>query len=114
MTAPAGRPAVEPAPGGVRVHLRVAPKASRDAVAGIMRDGDGRDRIKLSVTAVPEDGKANAAVVRLLAKAWALPKSSIDIVAGGADRSKVLLVAGETGDLLARLGAWVDGLPRTN
>ncbi|ACJ00243.1 DUF167 domain-containing protein [Rhodospirillum centenum] len=94
----------EAAPGGVRVALRVTPKASRTAVQGPMDGPEGRTLLKLAVTAVPEDGKANAAVIALLAKHWRLPKSSMSIVSGGTDRTKVLFIAGDAADLLARIG----------
>lgn len=85
--------------------MRVAPKASRNAVAGIGADGSA---IKVSVTAPPEDGKANAAVIKLLAKAWKLPKSSISVAAGAASRNKVLHVAGDPDRLMQQLRAWVE------
>ncbi|WP_114392236.1 DUF167 family protein [Oleisolibacter albus] len=105
------KPPVEPVAGGVKVYLRVTPKASRTAVQGLADGADGRRVVKVAVTAVPEDGKANAAVIGLLAKQWRVAKSSIDVAAGGADRSKVLFVGGEPQDLAARLLAWAEALP---
>ncbi|MDG5495369.1 DUF167 domain-containing protein [Niveispirillum sp. BGYR6] len=104
------RPALEPAAGGVRLFVRAAPRASRNAVQGQALGADDRMQVKVSVTAVPEDGKANAAIIQLLAKAWRIPKSSIDVVAGGTDRSKVLFVAGDTAQLQAQLTAWLAAL----
>lgn len=101
-----------PAADGVRLYLRVTPRGGRDAVAGVMEGPGGRRMVKLSVTAAPEDGKANAAVVALLAKTWRLPKTSLAIVAGGADRSKVLFIAGDPAALMGILGPWAEGLPR--
>ena len=54
------------------------------------------------VTAVPEDGKANKAVIALLAKRLKLPKSAIDIASGATDRRKTLLIDGDPA-LLAQL-----------
>lgn len=85
--------------------MRVTPRASRNAVAGIGADGSA---IKVSVTAPPEDGKANAAVIKLLAKAWKVPKSSVTVAAGAASRNKVLHVAGDPDTLMRQLGAWVE------
>ena len=59
------------APGGVRVTLRVTPKASREGVAGLAVDAQGRGYVKLRVNAPAQDGKANAALLKLLAKEWA-------------------------------------------
>jgi uncharacterized protein (TIGR00251 family) len=95
------KPFVEVVPGGVRVHLRVTPRASRTAIQGPMDGPEGRQLLKVAVTAVPEDGKANEAVLKLLSKAWRLPKSTLTIVAGLTDRSKVVAVAGEADALMA-------------
>lgn len=104
------KPPLEPAQGGVRLFVRATPRASRNAVQGVAEGADGRQQVKISVTAVPEDGKANAAIIELLAKAWRIPKSSIGVVAGGTDRSKILFVAGETEALMPRLNDWLGGL----
>ncbi len=95
------------APGGVRVQIRLTPKASRDRVDGLAAEADGGTVLKVSVTAVPEDGKANAALIKLLSKEWRLPKSTMEIVQGATDRRKVLLITGEAGDILARLDQWM-------
>ncbi len=107
-------PVVEAAPGGVRVFLRVSPRAGRDAVAGVMEGPGGRAMLKVAVTAAPEDGKANAAVIALLAKLWRMPKTSVAVAAGGADRSKILFISGDTDALLAGIGGWAAALPRLN
>jgi hypothetical protein len=91
------------AAGGIRVRVKLAPKASRDAVGGVMIDADGGAFVKASVTAAPEGGKANAALIALLAKAWRLPKSAISVVAGAASRRKTLLIAGDPAALIPRL-----------
>ncbi len=104
------KPALEPAAGGVRLFVRATPRASRNAVQGVAEGADQRQQVKISVTVVPEDGKANTAIIELLAKAWRIPKSSIGVVAGGTDRSKILFVAGETEALMTRLSDWLGGL----
>ena len=98
---------VAAAAGGVRVQVRLTPKASRDRIDGLAAEADGGTVLKVSVTTVPEDGKANAALIKLLSKEWRVPKSTIDIVQGATDRRKVLHITGETGDLLARLDQWM-------
>ncbi|GAB3118135.1 DUF167 domain-containing protein [Novispirillum itersonii] len=92
-----------PAAGGVRLHVRLTPKASRDAIQGLADEADGGQVLKASVTAVPEDGKANAALIQLLSKAWKLPKSGFEIIAGATDRRKTLLIHGDTQTLLDHL-----------
>ena len=95
------------AAGGVRVQIRLTPKASRDRVDGLAPEADGGMVLKASVTAVPEDGKANAALIKLLSKEWRLPKSTMEIVQGATDRRKVLFITGEPGDILAGLEQWM-------
>lgn len=101
---------VTPAAGGVRVAVRLTPRASRNAVAGIVRDAAGAAAVKVLVTAVPEDGKANAALIKLLARAWGVPKTSVAVVAGASERRKILHVAGDPGALLAALQSWAQRL----
>ena len=95
---------------GLRIALKVTPKAARAGIAGIEADAAGRAVLKVRVTEAPEGGKANAAVVKLLAKAWNLPKSALRVAAGAKDRRKTLLVAGDPDALAARLRSWLTGL----
>lgn len=72
---------------GEEIAVRVTPKASRNR---IMRDEDGQ--IRVYVTVVPEGGKANAAVQKLLAKALGVAKSRLVLVRGHTARDKVFRV----------------------
>jgi len=71
---------------GTEIAVRVTPKASRNAVTV---DGD---TIRVHVTTVPEDGKANAAVVKLLAKSLGVAKSRLVLTRGATSREKVFRV----------------------
>jgi uncharacterized protein YggU (UPF0235/DUF167 family) len=64
------------------LQLRVTPKAARNSVT---RDGA---QLRAYVTAVPENGKANAAVIKLLSKALGIPKSRLQLVRGDTSRDK--------------------------
>lgn len=81
----------------IRLAVKVTPKASSDRVQG----WEGAE-LKIAVTAPPEDGKANKAVIALLAKRLKLPKSAIEIASGQASRHKTLLIDGDDA-LLAQL-----------
>jgi uncharacterized protein (TIGR00251 family) len=87
---------------GVTVDLRVQPRARRTAleIAG--------GTLKAAVTAPPEDGKANDAVIALLAETWRLPKSSFDIVKGASSRTKTVSVAGDPAVLADRIARWME------
>lgn len=97
------------AAGGVRVALRVTPRGGADRIDGVRRAADGAALLEVTVRAAPESGKANAAVVALMAKAWRVPKSSLALVAGAASRRKALFVPGDPTELLPRLEAWLSG-----
>ena len=91
------------------VALRVQPGASRSQIDGPGALADGTTVLSARVGAPPEAGKANAAAIKLLAKAWRLPKGSLRIVAGHGKRRKTLLVIGDPVALQARLEAWLAG-----
>ena len=63
--------------------------------------------LKALVTAPPEDGKANDAIIALLAGEWRLPKSAFEVIKGGASRQKTFGVSGDAAVLANRVSAWV-------
>jgi uncharacterized protein YggU (UPF0235/DUF167 family) len=85
------------------VRVRVTPRGGRDAIEGIDIMSDGQRVLKVRVRAVPEDGAANEAVRRLLAKALRLPASAIRLEAGATARLKTFVMVGDAQDLTARL-----------
>lgn len=85
--------------GGVELFVRLTPKSSRDAVEGVRSTADGRRHLIVRVRAVPEDGKANKALVRLIGKTIGLPASTMEIVAGHTSRLKILRIACEPRDV---------------
>ena len=89
------------AKGGVTIQLRAQPGARRSALE-LTAEG----ALKAAVTAPPEDGKANAAVIALLAEAWRLPKSSFDVMRGATARDKTVSVAGDVVLLADRIAEW--------
>jgi uncharacterized protein YggU (UPF0235/DUF167 family) len=89
------------------IEVRVRPRARLDSV----EVQDGR-RLRVNVTAAPEGGKANEAVVPLLAKSLGIPKSTIRVVRGHRSTDKLLDVAGLSFDeVVARLGGGTE-VPR--
>jgi uncharacterized protein (TIGR00251 family) len=83
---------------GVTLRLKVAPRAARDRIEAV---ADGT--LKVSVTAAPDRGRANEAVIALIARALQVPKSSITLVAGAAARHKTLRIAGDGPAIESRL-----------
>jgi hypothetical protein len=80
--------AVRVAPGGVRITVRLKSAAGRDRIEGIANGLGGDAALQVSVTAPPESGKANAALIGLLAKAWHLPKSAMRVASGARARTQ--------------------------
>lgn len=78
---------------GIRLSVQAKPKASRNGLAGIHAG-----RLKVAVTAAPAKGKANAAVLEVLAEALGLKRSQLSLVAGDTDPRKTVLVTGVTAD----------------
>lgn len=91
--------------GGVILSVRVTPKSSRDAVTGLHLGADGTVALAVKVTAAPDKGKANRAVIATVAEAAGLPKSTLTLVAGASERHKVLLVSGNPAALQALIAA---------
>ena len=73
--------------GGTTIRVRVQPKASSNQILGFREDV-----LRLRVTAPPEDGKANAAVVRLLAQTLGISRSDLEVVRGHSSRDKFIRV----------------------
>lgn len=104
---------LQPVAAGVRLRLKVTPKAKHAAIGGLQPDADGGTVLKVAVTAAPEDGKANAAVIALLAKEWGVAKTAISVVAGATDRRKLVEIRGSSAELMARIGAWLQRYQET-
>ena len=85
----------EPVDNGLRLYIRLSPRSKRTGTEGFFDDGV-RQRLKIAVNAPPVDGKANKAVIELLAEKFRLPKSAFSIVAGTTERNKTIFIAGDT------------------
>ena len=87
-----------------RLPVRLVPGASADRIDGWDVDAESRPVLKVRVRARPVEGEANAALLKLLAKALRVPKSSVALDRGGQSRLKMVSVAHLSDDeLRARL-----------
>lgn len=82
-------PVLGAAPNGVAVRVKAVPGASRTRLAGLLGD-----RLKITVAAPPEGGKANQAICSLLADLFGLPKRHATITAGQAQPLKIVCLEG--------------------
>lgn len=95
---------------GCLLDIRLTPKAAQNRIDDIFVDGEGRARLRVKVTAVPEKGKANGVLVKILSKTIKYPQSSLDIVAGKLDRNKTLLIKGDPERVNSNLMEWLKAI----
>ncbi len=91
---------------GLLLTVRLTPKGGRDAIDGIEMLSDGRTVLKARVRALPEDGEANAALIKLMAKTVGVSASRVSVQSGHTARLKVLKLEGDgavLGDIMAML-----------
>ncbi|MGC8916710.1 MAG: DUF167 domain-containing protein [Thermoanaerobaculum sp.] len=90
---------VQRAQGGCLLRVRVAPKARRLAVMGVVGDA-----LKVALTAPPERGQANAQLEGYLAELLAVPRRVVSVRAGAGSRDKLVFLEGmEPSEVLRRL-----------
>lgn len=92
-----------PRENGLTLHVRLTPRGGRDAMEGIETLANGQSVLKARVRAVAEDGKANDALIALLAKTLQIPASRLKIASGGTSRHKTLALEGDAGELAGKL-----------
>ena len=89
--------AVHDTPSGATFAVKIHPRAKKNAITG-----QGRDALKLALTAPPVDGKANQGCIDFFAKLLNVPRSSVTIAAGQSSRNKVIRVAGLSAEEVRR------------
>ena len=75
---------------GSAITVKVQPRAKKTEVIGFMEDGT----VRIRLAAVPEDGKANEALIEFLAETLGLTKKQVDIVAGLSGEKKLVSLVG--------------------
>jgi uncharacterized protein len=98
-------------PDGLRVAIRLSPRANSNRLLSVVATAEGGCAVKASVTAPAQDGRANEALLQLLARAWRLPRRGLSIVVGAANRNKIVRVAGDPDQLIAKLSKEIASLP---
>lgn len=89
---------IVPTATGVRVSIRVQPRASADEIAGAHGDA-----LRIRLTAPPVEGAANDALVDFLASVLGIARRDVTIIAGSTSRSKIVELAGITEDRVRAL-----------
>lgn len=89
-----------------RIRVRLTPRAARDEIAGWQADARRGELLRVRVTAPPVEGRANAALERLLADALGVPRSAVRVVSGARGREKTAAIDGlDQEEALRRLRA---------
>lgn len=97
---------------GVTLAVRAQPGAKKTAILGVYGEGAAA-QLKIAVQAPPIEGRANEALIAFLALTFSLPKSSVVIMSGELNRSKVFLLRGvRLVDVRGRIGLPEQELPR--
>lgn len=94
---------------GIAFAVRLTAKGGSDAIEGWAKGADGRPYLKARVAAPREDGKANTALIALLADALGIAKSRLRIASGFSARLKRVEADGDRAALVARLAQWEKG-----
>lgn len=92
---------------GIVVRVRLTPNSSSCSIKGVFQNTEGGGALKISVTAVPEKGKANQALIAYLAKQLHLAKSRLEIISGETDCQKKVLIKDGGAEVISRLEEWV-------
>ena len=96
------------------LSVRVTPKSSQNKATGLHLAADGTMSLAVKVTAPPDKGKANKAVIAVIADVAGLPISALSIASGETGRHKSLLVTGNTSKLEALIASFISILHTGN
>ena len=83
--------------------IRLTPKSAADRIIGVVEDGPHGPALKAAVTAAPVDGKANAALIQLLARHFDVAPRDLSIAGGASSRHKLVEFAGDAVALTQRI-----------
>lgn len=95
-------------PQGLRLAVRVTPRAPRTELAGTVADAEGRALLAVRIKAPPVDAAANAELIVFLAQALGVKKADIKIQSGDTSRVKMIAARGDGETLAARAKAWIE------
>ncbi len=83
--------------------MKLTPNGGSDSIDGVEVGPEEKAYLKIRVCPVPQKGKANKALIALLAKKLRIAKSSLTLISGETSRQKILRIDGEPEDLIVKL-----------
>ena len=90
---------------GLTLKVRLTPKASRDGIDGLVDLPEGGSALGVRVRAMPVEGEANTALVKLLSRSLSLTKKQVSLSSGSTSRLKTIVVSDPDDGLVGRLEA---------
>ena len=102
---------LHPTRDGVHVAIWLTPRTKQNRIVAVVPAAGGGSVVKACVSAPAHNGRANEALLQMLANAWRVPRRDLAIVAGAASRQKTVHVSGDPLLLLERLGSLTATLP---
>lgn len=94
------------------MSVRLTPGAAADRIDGIVADANGNSQVRVAVTAIAENDRANHAMIKYLAKQWRIPKSALSLQLGPRARNKTVSITGNADDRFTNLLAWARNLQK--
>ncbi|WP_321395362.1 DUF167 family protein [Emcibacter sp.] len=91
----------------VVLPIRLTPNAAKNEIGPVEKDAAGSDILKARVTVVPEKGKANKALIKLLSKELRLPAGQISVASGTTNRNKQIEISGDPDELFDLITNWI-------
>lgn len=91
---------------GVLLSVKVVPNAGSTQIRDVVKDAEGKEFLRIFVSCVPEKGKANKEVIKLLSKELKLPKSAFSIAVGETSHYKKILISIKSSDVMNKLDEW--------
>ena len=89
------------------MRIRLTPNAQKVHINGIVADEQGSGILRIAIDAIPEQDRANKALIKYVSKLWEIPKSKIALVWGQKDRTKTLHIDAAGPNELQKLEIWV-------
>ena len=96
---------------GLRVAIRLVPRAKADRLVAIGVAAEGGRVLRVAVTASAEAGRANEALLQLLARVWRIPRRDFSIIKGLTSRNKAVRVTGDPQQLIEKIAPEIGRLP---
>ncbi len=88
--------------------MRLTPKSSSSELIGLRDTADGSHVLAIKVTAVPDKGKANKSLTKLIAKSLRSRAGKVELLRGHSSRNKEVLVRGNSNAIMAAIKKWLE------